>query len=121
MKVKSHRSAANNGHATTLTHQDHRGDNQTKPYIPVVSFFSIEDLMFENQDLELSSLGAEDHSLHFFDQAPLIENEKDYFVDINETSVMRGNHSVQVKKGFDGTNYVIDLMVGCSDEKNVVK
>ncbi|KAK6623043.1 hypothetical protein RUM43_008895 [Polyplax serrata] len=80
---------------------------------------SIEDLMFENQDLELSSLGAEDHSLHFFDQAPLIENEKDYFVDINETSVMRGNHSVQVKKGFDGTNYVIDLMVGCSDEKNV--
>lgn len=69
----------------------------------------------------MASLGTEDHSLHFFDQSSLIENEKDYFVDINETSVLRGNHSVQVKKGFDGTNYVIDLMVGCPDEKNVVE
>lgn len=86
------------------------------------NFFSIEDLnIFENQDLELSSLGDEDHPLHFFDHSTLIESEKDYFLDINETSVLRGNHSVQVKKGFDGTNYVIDLMVGCPDEKNVVR
>lgn len=41
-------------------------------------------------------------------------------MDVNKSSVLRGNHSVQVKKGFDGSNYVIDLMVGCQDEGNMV-
>lgn len=78
-----------------------------------------EENLYEHQSLELGTLDADDEQIHYLNQSA-VESANDYFLDVNEMCSNRGNHSVQVKKGFDGSNYVIDLMVGCPDEGNMV-